>query len=101
MIRSRLNHAGFGIIGGILGALTGFFIFGLGFSLFNDILLSEFVMDVFFGSALQDFQSRIISFSMLVDVVLFFILIRRGYEEFCKGLIIVLVISVAVIAWLY
>jgi hypothetical protein len=38
---------------------------------------------------------------MLADIVLFFLLIRRGYEEFCKGLIIILVISVAVIAWLY
>jgi hypothetical protein len=58
-------------------------------------------MDVFLGSALQDFQSRIISFSMLANVILFFVLIKRGYEEFCKGLIIDLVISVAVIAWLY
>jgi uncharacterized membrane protein len=96
-----LNHVGWGVIGGVLGALIGFCIFGLGFSWYNDILFSEFVMDVFLGSALQDFQSRIISFSMLADVVLFFLLIRRGYEEFCKGLIIVLVISVAVIAWLY
>jgi hypothetical protein len=101
MTKSRLNHVGFGIIGGIIGALIGFCIFGFGFSLFNGILFSEFVSDVFLGSALQDFQSRIISFSMLFDVLLFFILIRRGYEEFCKGLIIVLVLSVAVIAWLY
>lgn len=96
-----LNHVGYGIIGGIIGALLGFCIFGLGFSWYNGIFFREFVMDIFLGSALQDFQSRIISFSMLANVVLFFVLIRRGYEEFCKGLIIVLVISVAVIAWLY
>jgi hypothetical protein len=100
-MKSKLNHVGFGILGGIVGAIIGFCIFGLGFSLYNEILFSEFVSDVFLGPALQDFQSRIISFSMLADVVLFFALIRRGYEEFCKGLIIVLVISVAVIAWLY
>ncbi len=96
-----LNHVAYGIVGGLIGALIGFCIFGLGFSWYNDIFFSEFVNDVFLGSALQDFQSRIISFSMLADIVLFFLLIRRGYEEFCKGLIIVLVIAVAVIAWLY
>ncbi len=96
-----LNHVGYGIIGGIVGALLGFCIFGLGFSWYNEILFTEFVMDIFLGSALQDFQSRIISFSMLANVILFFVLIKRGYEEFCKGLIIDLVISVAVIAWLY
>ena len=101
MNKSRLNHVGYGIVGGIVGSLIGFCIFGLGFSLFNDITFFEFVSDVFLGPVLQDFQSRIISFSMLLDVLLFFLLIRRGYEEFCKGLIIVVVISVAIIAWLY
>ena len=101
MKRNRLNHVGFGIAGGFLGALLGFVLFGLFFSWYNEIFFTEFVQDVFLGAALQDFQSRILSFSMLLDIVLFFILIRRGYEEFCKGLIIVLVLSVAAIAWLY
>ncbi len=101
MKKKTLNHVGYGIVGGLVGALIGFCIFGLLFSLYNEIFFSEFVLDVFLGPSLQDFQSRIISFSMLADVVLFFLLIRRGYEEFCKGLIIVLVLSVAVIAWLY
>ena len=101
MKQNRLNHVGFGILGGIIGAVIGFVLFGLVFSWYNEIFFSEFLNDVFLGSALQDFQSRILSFSMLLDVVLFFILIRRGYEEFCKGLIIDLVVAVAVIAWLY
>ena len=101
MKRAPLNHVGYGILGGVIGALVGFCIFGIAFSFYNDIFFSEFVLDVFLGSSLQDFQSRIISFSMLADIVLFFLLIRRGYEEFCKGLIVVLVISVAIIAWLY
>lgn len=101
MNRSSLNHVGVGILGGMIGAVIGFCIFGMGFSWYNHMTFAEFVQDVFLSSSLQDFQSRIISFSMLMDVILFFILIRRGYEEFCKGILIVLVLSVAVIAWLY
>jgi len=101
MRKGKFDHVGFGIAGGIVGALLGFTLFGLGFAWFNEINFREFVQDVFLGSALQDFQSRIISFSMLFDVILFFFLIRKGMEEFCKGLIVVLVLSVAVIAWLY
>ena len=101
MKSKRFNHVGFGILGGLLGAFIGFCIFGLGFSWYNEIFFSEFVNDVFLGTALQDFQSRILSFSVLADVLLFFLLVKRGYDEFCKGIIIVLVISVAVIAWLY
>ena len=62
MKQKTLNHAGYGIIGGLVGALIGFCIFGIGFSWYNEIFFSEFVLDVFLGAALQDFQSRIISF---------------------------------------
>lgn len=87
------------MIAGILGALIGFALFGIGFALFNDISFSDFLRDVFFG--VRDFQSRIVTFSMLIDVVLFFVFIRKNYQEFCKGLLAVLVLSVVAVAWLY
>lgn len=88
-----------GIVTGLLGAVVGFLLFGYGFAWKNDMTFSAFLEDVFFG--VSDFQSRIVTFSMLIDVVLFFIFIRKNYQEFCKGLLAVLVISVIVVAWLY
>ncbi len=87
------------MITGLLGAIVGFAVFGIGFSWKNDISFSYFVHDVFFS--VTDFQSRIVTFSMLIDVVLFFIFIRKNYQEFCKGLLAVLVLSVIAVALLY
>lgn len=88
-----------GVVSGILGAVVGFCLFGLGFSLYNNISFSKFITDIFLG--VSDFQSRIVTFSMLADVILFFIFIRKDYQEFCKGLILVLILSVMAVAWLY
>ena len=84
---------------GVAGAIVGFLIFATGFSLYNDITIKEFITDIFLG--VQDFQSRIVTFSMLVDVVLFFVLLKKNYQNLCKGIMAVMVISVAVVAMLY
>lgn len=99
MNKTSVDKVWIGVIAGIFGALLGFVIFGIGFSLKNGISFSSYISDIFFG--ISDFQSRIVTFSMLIDVVLFFIFIRMNYQEFCKGLLAVLVLSVMAVAWLY
>lgn len=84
---------------GVVGALLGFMIFATGFSLYNKISIGEFVTDIFLG--VQDFQSRIVTFSMLVDVILFFVLLKKNYLNLCKGIMAIMVISVAIVAMLY
>jgi hypothetical protein len=97
--KEKIDKIWVGAIAGVLGAVVGFALFGLGFAWFNDITFNAFLDRAFFG--VKDFQSRIVTFSMLIDVVLFFFFIRKNYMEFCKGLILVLVLSVVVVAWLY
>ncbi len=87
------------MITGLLGAVVGFVVFGVGFAWKNNITFADFIHDVFLG--VSDFQSRIVTFSMLIDVVLFFIFIRKNYQDFCKGLLAVLVLSVIAVALLY
>jgi hypothetical protein len=87
------------MVAGLLGALLGFVIFGLGFAYINHITFSEFYHGIFLG--VQDFQSRIVTFSMLIDVILFFLFIQKDYQQFCKGIIAVLVLAVIAVAWLY
>jgi hypothetical protein len=99
MNKENIDKVWVGAITGVLGALTGFVLFGAGFALINGITFGQFVNNIFFG--ISDFQSRIVTFSMLIDVVLFFIFIRKNYQDFCKGLIAVLVLSVVAVAFLY
>lgn len=99
MKKSTIDNVWIGMIAGVLGAIIGFLLFGLGFAIFNDITLSHFITNVFLG--VSDFQSRIVTFSMLIDVILFFVFIKKDYQQFCKGLIAILVLSVLAVAWLY
>ena len=99
MKKSTIDNVWIGMIAGVLGAVIGFLLFGVGFAIFNDITLSHFITNVFLG--VSDFQSRIVTFSMLIDVILFFVFIKKDYQQFCKGLIAILVLSVLAVAWLY
>ncbi len=98
-MRERYNKVWIGVVLGIVGAILGFLMFGFGFALKEDMTFGEFYRDVFLG--VDNFQSRIVTFSMLIDVVLFFLFIRKDYQELCKGIMAVLILAVAVVAWLY
>jgi hypothetical protein len=99
MSKGKLDNIWIGMLAGLLGALAGFMLFGLGFAYINHISFGEFYHGIFLG--VQDFQSRIVTFSMLIDVLLFFFFMKKDYQQFCKGLIAVLVIAVMVVALLY
>jgi hypothetical protein len=99
MKKGKLDNIWIGMLAGVIGALAGFVLFGYGFALINHISFGEFYHGIFLG--VQDFQSRIVTFSMLIDVILFFIFMKKDYQQFCKGIIAVLVLAVIAVAWLY
>jgi hypothetical protein len=99
MTKERFNKVWVGVVLGLLGAILGFVIFGLIFALKEDMTFYEFYRDVFLGVA--NFQSRIISFSVLLDIVMFYIFIRKDYQQMCKGIMAVLVLAVIAVAILY
>jgi hypothetical protein len=99
MRKGKLDNIWIGMLAGILGAFLGFVLFGYGFAFINHITFGEFYHGIFLG--VQDFQSRIVTFSMLIDVILFFIFMKKDYQQFCKGIIAVLVLAVIAVAWLY
>jgi hypothetical protein len=99
MTKERFNKVWVGVVLGLLGAILGFVIFGLIFALKEDMTFYEFYRDVFLG--VDNFQSRIISFSVLLDIVMFYIFIRKDYQQMCKGIMAVLVLAVIAVAILY
>lgn len=98
-MKQKIDKIWVGVVMGILGAFFGFFLFGIGFSWKNEMTFSEFYNIVFLG--IKNFQSRIVTISVLVDVILFFWFIRKGYQKLCQGLMVVMILSVVAVAWLY
>jgi hypothetical protein len=66
------------------------------------------VQDVTFGRFIETlvegtdtFHDKLVTVSILIDVILFFIMIRKDYYEFCKGLLAVVIIAVPIAVYLY
>jgi len=98
-MKNKLNNIWLGIIAGILGAFIGFYGFALGWSLINDRTVSYFINDVFLNSDL--FKDKIITVSILFDVLLFFMAIRLNMINFAKGVLGVVITSLPIIIYFY
>ncbi|MDA0882977.1 MAG: hypothetical protein NWQ53_04535 [Flavobacteriales bacterium] len=99
MEKHKFDKLYFGLITGVLGALVGFFIFATGWILANDRSMNYFINEVFLNSEL--FKSRIISVSILFDVLLFFLVIRKEWYNFAKGILAVVIVSVPLALYFY
>ena len=99
MKKHKFDKLYLGLIAGVLGALVGFFIFAMVWILANDRSMNYFINEVFLNSEL--FKSRIISVSILFDVLLFFLVIRKEWYNFAKGILAVVIVSVPLALYFY
>lgn len=99
MNKAKLDRFVLGLISGILGAIVGFFIFGTGWIIANERSMEYFIQEVFIQSEL--FKSRIISVSILFDVLLFFVAIRKEWYNFAKGVLAVVILAVPLALYFY
>ena len=88
-----------GFVAGMLGTALGFVLFMTIFCAFNNVSVEYFIYDFFL--AIPDFQSRILSFSALVNVVFFAMMLKKEKYQFCRGLMLALVVNVIAVIWLY
>jgi len=88
-----------GFVAGIIGTAIGFGLFMAVFCLFNSVSPEYFIYDFFL--AIPDFQSRILSFSALVNVVFFAMMLKKEKYQFCRGLMLALFVNVIAVIWLY
>ena len=95
----RYDNSWLGAFIGLIGALVGFFIFAFGWGLANDKDVSYFVNQIFFGSEL--YKDKIITGSILFDVLLFFLFLRWNLNNLAKGVLGVVIVSLPVIIYFY
>lgn len=100
-MKSSWDRIWVGIVLGLIGALVGFVSFGLLGAQMNEVSWMEFVEGVFFHGSLLKFQDKVITISILVDVVLFYFFMRREWYNLCKGLLAVVILAVPVAAYFY
>lgn len=97
-LKKKLDKIWVGIVFGLLGVVVGFFVFGLYWVTANDSTMGYFVETVFLST--DFFQHKIVTVSVLFDVLLFFIFMQMKYYNFCKGLLGVVIVSVPIVALL-
>jgi len=88
---------------GIAIALLGMVISFIGFAMYwaniNNSTVEYYINEIFFGMHL--FQDQILTLSVLFDVILFAIFYQLKLYRLCRGMLLVVIISVPVILYLY
>lgn len=95
----KLDNIWIGMGVGILGAFVGFFLYAFMWAQMNDMSIRFFVDEIFFATDL--FKDKIITISVLFDVLLFWLCLRTDFFELGKGIIAVLLLSVPLIIYFY
>ncbi len=97
--KGKLDTFAYGLAAGILGAALGFVVFGFLIAQLNGQTFSRFFQTLVQGSDI--FHDKLVTVGILFDVILFFVMIRQEYYNFCKGLLAVVIVSVPIAIYLY
>jgi hypothetical protein len=88
-----------GLVLGLIGNVVGFILFGLGVCLSKGVSFPYFVNNMFLDTEI--FRTQIISGSLLVNLILFYILMRRGRDAINRGVVITILITMMLFAYYY
>lgn len=97
--KGRFDTFAYGVAAGIIGAGVGFVVFGFLIAQLNGQTFGRFIETLVQGSDI--FHDKLVTVSILFDVILFFVMIRQEYYNFCKGILAVVIVSVPVAIYLY
>jgi len=98
--QDRFDKFWVGFVLGLIGACLGFVIFGFVWSLGTDHSFTFYIEDVLSGIT-SLFQDKVVTISILIDVVLFYLFLRIHWYNVSKGLLAVVILSVPVALYLY
>jgi hypothetical protein len=97
VVKHRLDSTPVGMIAGVLGMVTGFFILAFVWSLMNKMSVGYFIDEIFIESDL--FKDKIITVSVLFNVVVFWLANRAEWYRFNRGVLAVVLLAVPVIIY--
>jgi hypothetical protein len=98
--KSKWDTIPYGMALGIVGAALGFLLFGLIFTLGTSTSLSTFFHDLAYGITAM-YQDKVVTISILVDVVLFYYFIRKEWFQISRGILYIVICSVPVALYFY
>lgn len=96
--RKKYDDMRLGMVVGLLAPLLGFLIYGLGWAAYFHRSLDYFINHVFLG--ISEMQSPIVSLSLLINLVPFFIFLRTKRYRSAQGVLAGLFIYVPVVLYL-
>jgi hypothetical protein len=97
--QEKLDKVWVGFVLGLFGAVLGFSVFGMYWCKVNHQEFGYFVKDVFLGTSY--FQDKIVTISILIDVLMFYLFMRKNWLQLCKGILAVVILAVPVAIYLY
>ena len=84
---------------GIVGDVVGFFLYATIFVLWKQVSYRFFVEEMFLGTDL--FRSQILTGSILLNIVLFYVFMRKKQDDLNRGLIVVILLTIMPIVYYY
>ncbi len=96
-MKERFDKVYIGLIVGIMGIFAGFFLLAIVWSIANKMSVGYFIDEIFIASPL--FKDKIITVSVLFNVLLFFISNRLKYDRLSKGILASVLLAVPFIIY--
>lgn len=96
-LKQRLDNFPLGILFGLIGMIVGFFVLAIVWSISNKMSVQYFVDEIFIKSDL--FKDKIITVSVLFNVLPFYIFNRLGMYNLGKGVILTMLLAVPVVIY--
>lgn len=96
-MKERFDKVYVGLIAGIVGIFAGFFLLAIVWSIANKMSVKYFIDEIFIASPL--FKDKIITVSVLFNVLLFFVSNKLGYFRISKGILAIVLLAVPIIIY--
>lgn len=97
MRRAKLDHIAFGILGGLISLVIGIYLFAAALAVYDD----RSVMSIFEMTSQNPYLliDKFLTGSILFNVVIFSLFLRKKWYQFAKGILLVILIIVPIIIY--